>query len=280
MAGIVTRFAPSPTGYLHLGHAAAAAHAFGFAVEHGGTCLLRIEDIDRTRCKPEFETAIYEDLDWLGFDWPLPARRQSAHMSDYKTALETLREKALVYRCFKTRKEIIEDIARAPHYHGEPYTGQETPLSGDEENSLLAAGKPYAWRLSLRACQEYLGREYDRLSFVNNGEEVEAKPALLGDVILARKDVGTSYHLACCFDDALQGITDIVRGVDLLESTHIHRLLQALMDWPAPKYHHHELITDADGKRYAKRDQSVTLRALRQTGALPENILAQVTSLG
>ena len=216
----------------------------------------------------------------MGLTGPCQRAAKVMHMNDYKTALETLREKALVYRCFKTRKEIMEDIARAPHYHGEPYTGQETPLSGDEENSLLAAGKPYAWRLSLRACQEYLGREYDRLSFVNNGAEMEAKPALLGDVILARKDVGTSYHLACCYDDALQGITDIVRGVDLLESTHIHRLLQALMDWPVPKYHHHELITDADGKRYAKRDQSVTLRALRQTGALPENILAQVTSLG
>jgi len=280
MTGVVTRFAPSPTGFLHLGHAAAAGHAFGFAQERGGTCLLRIEDIDRTRCKPEFETAIYEDLDWLGFDWPLPARRQSDHMGDYKNALQILKRKGLVYRCFKTRKEILEDIARAPHYHGAPYKGPQAALTQDEEVGLLAENKPYAWRLSLTACQGYLGREYDRLSFVNNGEEVQAKPALLGDVILARKDVGTSYHLACCHDDTLQGVTDIVRGVDLLESTHVHRLLQALMDWPVPAYHHHELLTDADGKRYAKRNQSVTIRALRQSGALPENILAQVSRLG
>lgn len=271
-----TRFAPSPTGYLHLGHAASAIHAFGLAEKMGGTCLLRIEDIDTTRCKPAYETAIYEDLHWLGFDWPLPARRQSDHFADYQTTLETLIERDLVYRCFKTRKEIMDDIARAPHYLGEPYKGPKQALCSDEETELLSANKPYAWRLSLSACQEYLGRKYNRLSFVNNEQECVAKPDLLGDVILARKDVGTSYHLACCHDDALQNITHIVRGVDLLESTHIHRLLQEIMGWPKPKYFHHELVTDADGKKFSKRDKSLTIQALRKEGLAANDVLKSI----
>ena len=273
MTAMRTRFAPSPTGYLHLGHAASAAHTFGLAEKMGGTCLLRIEDIDTTRCKPEYESAIYEDLHWLGFDWPLPARRQSDHFADYQNTLETLIERGLVYRCFKTRKEIMENIARAPHYVGEPYKWPQQPLNSGEEAALLSAGKPYAWRLSLSACQEYLGRPYNRLSFINNGKECPAKPDLLGDVILARKDVGTSYHLACCHDDALQNITHIVRGVDLLESTHIHRLLQEVMDWPVPKYFHHELVTDDNGKKFSKRDKSLTIQALRKEGLAASDVL-------
>ena len=144
------------------------------------------------------------------------------------------------------------------------------------EQELVAEGKPYAWRLSLYRAQEHLGRQYNQLAFTDNGEKVRAVPAVLGDVVLARKDVGTSYHIACCHDDALQGVTDIVRGVDLLESTHIHRLLQELMGWPIPRYHHHALLTDAAGKRYAKRDKSLTLRAMRQSGATPENIQANI----
>ncbi|MEE9273313.1 MAG: tRNA glutamyl-Q(34) synthetase GluQRS [Robiginitomaculum sp.] len=280
MTKIRTRFAPSPTGYLHLGHAASAQAAFGFARKYGGVCLLRIEDIDKTRCKPEFERAIYEDLDWLGFDWPLPARRQSNHFKDYQGVLEILQEKNLIYRCFKTRKEILEDIARAPHGHSNVYFGPDTPLSKGAEQVLVQSKQPYAWRLSFKSCQKYLGQRYDDLSFINNSERVKINPALLGDIILARKDVGTSYHIACCHDDALQGITDIVRGTDLLETTHIHRLLQEIMDWPVPKYHHHALLMDSEGKRFAKRDNAATLRALRQTGALPENILAQIKSIG
>lgn len=273
MAGMRTRFAPSPTGYLHLGHAASATHAFGLAEKMGGTCLLRIEDIDTTRCKPEFETAILDDLHWLGFNWPMPVRRQSDHFSDYQKTLDTLITRGLVYRCFKTRKEIMEDIARAPHYAGKPYTGPKETLKNREEAALLSTGKPYAWRLSLLACQQYLGRPYNRLSFTNNGPECAAKPELLGDVILARKDVGTSYHLACCHDDALQDVTHIVRGVDLLESTHIHCLLQAVMDWPTPKYFHHPLLTDKGGKKFSKRDKSLTIRELRNNGHTASDIL-------
>jgi len=282
VSDIVTRFAPSPSGYLHLGHAASAAKAFGFAQEHGGICLLRVEDIDTTRCKYEFEQAIYEDLNWLGFKWPEPVRRQSDHFTDYGKTLQSLRDKGLMYRCFKTRKEIVDDIASAPHETGEAYFG--AALGADVEADYLSQNKPFAWRLSLEACRDTLGSSYDNLYFTNNGKAVQAIPDLLGDVVLARKDVGTSYHIACAHDDALQGVTDIVRGVDLLDSTHIHRLLQELMGWFVPRYHHHVLLTDAAGKRYAKRDKSLTLRAMRQSGASPENIhaniLAQAQELG
>jgi len=278
VSDIVTRFAPSPSGYLHLGHAASAAKAFGFAQERGGTCLLRIEDIDTTRCKYEFEQAIYEDLNWLGFKWPDPVRRQSDHFIDYGKTLQSLHGKGLVYRCFKTRKEIVDDSASAPHETAEAYFG--AALGANVEADYLNQDKPFAWRLSLAACRDALGPTYDNLYFTNNGTATKAIPDMLGDVVLARKDVGTSYHIACTHDDALQGVTDIVRGVDLLDSTHIHRLLQELMGWPVPHYHHHALLTDAAGKRYAKRDKSMTLRALRQSGATAENILAQANQLG
>lgn len=280
MPSPITRFAPSPTGYLHLGHAASAAKTFQFAAQRGGQSLLRIEDIDTTRCRLEFEDAIYEDLAWLGFKWPQTVRRQSDHFPDYAQALIALQKRGVVYRCFKTRKEIMQDIGRAPHGHGEVYLGPPKSLNADQELELADTGKPFAWRLSLRACRDVLGRSYGALSFVDNGEEVSAQPELLGDVILARKDVGTSYHLACCHDDALQGITDIVRGVDLLDSTHIHCLLQALLQWPTPTYHHHALLTDTEGKKFSKRDQSLTIRALRQGGASPENVLAMASGLG
>jgi glutamyl-Q tRNA(Asp) synthetase len=252
-----------------------AALAFNFAQKRGGICLLRIEDIDTVRCKPEFETAIYEDLNWLGLTWPEPVHRQSEHMRAYQNTLEKLHKKGVLYRCFKTRSQILKDIARAPHYFGEPYQGPNTAISADEEESLISSGHPYAWRLSLKACQELLGRHYNRISFINNGQETMARPALLGDVILARKDVGTSYHLACCQDDAQQGITHIVRGVDLQDCTHIHRLLQELMNWPTPHYYHHELLLDTDGKRFAKRDQSITVRALRASGKTATQIRSQ-----
>jgi glutamyl-Q tRNA(Asp) synthetase len=275
---VVTRFAPSPSGYLHLGHAASAAKAFGYAEERSGVCLLRIEDIDTTRCKPEFEQAIYEDLAWLGFKWPAPVRKQSDHFADYGQTLKNLRDQNLVYRCFKTRKEILSDISSAPHGRGEVYVS--SPLPKAEEEDALDQNKAFAWRLSIQACRENLGAKFDTLYFSDNGEQIKARPEILGDVILARKDVGTSYHIACTHDDALQDVTDIVRGIDLLDSTHIHRLLQELMNWPVPRYHHHALLVGADGKRYAKRDKALTLRALRQMGTSPENILAQAASLG
>ncbi len=278
MNGVVTRFAPSPSGYLHLGHAASANQAFGFAKKQGGICVLRIEDIDTTRCKPQYEQAIYDDLAWLGFRWPTLVRKQSDYFADYDKVLQDLRSQGLVYRCFKTRKEILVDIARAPHAAGEVFSGAALPKA--QETDLMGLGKPFAWRLSLQACRLKLGPRYNKLHFINNGRKTKACPDKLGDVILARKDVGTSYHIACCHDDAVQNITHIIRGRDLLETTHIHRLLQEIMGWPVPQYHHHELLMDASGKRFAKRDKAQTLRAMRQSGAEPENILALCEPLG
>jgi len=288
MTGFITRFAPSPTGRLHLGHAFSALTAFDAARVAGGTCLLRIEDIDQTRCTPDFEAGIYEDLAWLGLDWPRPARRQSDHIPEYARALKRLAGAGLVYRCFKTRKEIAEEIARAPHHPGEGpegiiYPGPDTPMSEAEEAGRLARGEAYAWRLSLRACREALCARYDALVFTEEGEGPEgehgaiaARPDLLGDVILARKDVGTSYHLACVHDDALQGVTHVIRGQDLYFATHLHRLLQELLGLPVPVWRHHRLLTDDTGRRYAKRDRSLTLEALREAGATPEDIRARV----
>lgn len=288
MTGFITRFAPSPTGRLHLGHAFSALTAFDAARMAGGVCLLRIEDIDQTRCTPAFEAGICEDMAWLGLDWPRPVRRQSDHFEDYARALERLARAGLVYRCFKTRKEIAEEIDRAPHHPGEGpegliYPGPDTPMSEAEEADRLTRGEAYAWRLSLRACRKTLGARYDALSFVEEGEgpegehgRIAARPDLLGDVILARKDVGTSYHMACVHDDALQGVTHVIRGQDLYFATHLQRLLQALLDLPVPVWRHHCLLTDETGRRYAKRDRSLTLEALREAGATPADIRARV----
>ena len=286
--GFVTRFAPSPTGRLHLGHAFSALQAFEAARAAEGRFLLRIEDIDLTRCRLEYEAAILEDLAWLGLDWERPVRRQSAHFPHYAAALEQLAGRGLVYRCFKTRKEIAEEIARAPHHPGEGpegviYPGPQTPMSADEEAERVARGEAFAWRLSIRACRDVLGDRFDRLVFLEEGEgpdgetgEVTAKPDLLGDVILGRKDVGTSYHVACVHDDALQGVSHVIRGRDLFFATHLHRLLQALMDQPAPVYRHHRLITGPDGARLAKRDKALTLAALREAGETPGSVRARL----
>ena len=282
----VTRFAPSPTGRLHIGHAIAAREAFRFADDQGGKCLLRIEDIDQTRCKPEFEAGIYEDLRWLGFDWPEPVRRQSDHFDDYTRVLGELREKGLVYRSFLTRKALNADldergIGESPA--GErPYPGPVTPMSADEEEMRVGRGDSFAWRLSLSACRDYLGAAFDNLSFVEEGSgvmagEIKAHPEWLGDVVLARKDTPTSYHLAVTHDDALQGISHVVRGRDLYFSTHIHVLLQRLFDWPTPVYRHHGLILDTDGKKFSKSDRSRTLESLREEGVRPEQIFRDWT---
>lgn len=288
MTGFTTRFAPSPSGRLHLGHAFSALSAFEAARLAGGVCLLRIEDIDQTRCTPDFEAGIYEDLAWLGLDWPRPVRRQSDHFPDYARALERLARAGLVYRCFKTRKEIADETARAPHHPGEGpegriYPGPAEPMSEAEEADRLARGEAFAWRLSLNACRETLGARYDALSFVEEGEgpegehgQIAAQPDLLGDVILARKDVGTSYHLACIHDDALQGVSHVIRGQDLFFATHLHRLLQALLGLPVPVWRHHRLLTDDTGRRFAKRDRSLTLQAMREAGATPGDIRARV----
>ena len=274
MADLVTRFAPSPTGYLHRGHAYSALSAQAAARAAKGRFLLRIEDIDLTRCRPEFEAAIHEDLAWLGLSWERPVRRQSKHLADYAAALGELGERGLIYRCFRTRKEVAEEIGRAPHGAMEVFRGQ--PLPPAEEALRLEAGEPFAWRLSLAAAEAALGG-FETLSFVEAGEgpdgehgEIRARPELGGDVVLARKDVGVAYHLAVTFDDALQGVTHVVRGQDLFEATHVQRLLQALLGWPAPTYRHHRLLTGPDGKRYAKRDRAETLRELRARGVTPK----------
>jgi glutamyl-Q tRNA(Asp) synthetase len=271
---LVTRFAPSPTGCLHRGHAFSALTAREAAKQAGGRFLLRIEDIDRQRCRPEFEAAIYEDLAWIGLDWESPVRRQSEHMADYEAALERLRALGVLYRCFRTRRELAGELAAAPHGPMDAFRG--APLLAAEEARGLAAGEPYAWRLSLDAAAARLGG-FEGLSFTIEGEGVvQARPEVGGDVVLARKDVGVAYHLAAVVDDALQGVTHVIRGVDLAEATHVHRLLQALLDLPVPIYRHHRLILGPDGKRLAKRDRSETLRDLRERGITAARIRAEL----
>ncbi|TAL30678.1 MAG: tRNA glutamyl-Q(34) synthetase GluQRS [Phenylobacterium sp.] len=265
-----TRFAPSPTGYLHKGHAFSALTAFDAARRAKGRFVLRIEDIDATRCRPEFDTAILDDLAWLGLDWETPVRRQSEHLDDYHAALARLDAEGLVYRCFRTRKEVAEAMASAPHGPMEVFRGG--PLPAAEEAAKLAAGKPFAWRLSLDAAAAKLGGFAD-LAFTDETEGlVSARPELGGDVVLARKDVGVAYHLAVTVDDALQGITHVIRGVDLFDATHVQRLLQALLGLPTPSYAHHPLLVGPDGKRLAKRDKAETLRSLRERGMSPGDL--------
>ncbi len=278
----VTRFAPSPTGRLHKGHAFSALTAWRAAKEAGGRFVLRIEDIDPTRCRPEFEAGIYEDLAWLGLDWETPVRRQSDHLADYAAVVEALDRRGLLYRCFRTRKEILDAIGDAPH--GPAEAARPGPHPAKEEAHLLTEGRPFAWRLSLDRAKEALGGAvWDALSFIEEGSapdgetgRVKARPETAGDVVLARKDAGTAYHLAVTHDDALQGISHVIRGQDLFEATHIQRLIQALMDWPAPVYRHHRLLAGPDGRRYAKRDRSVTLAELREGGLTPEALRAEL----
>jgi glutamyl-Q tRNA(Asp) synthetase len=241
------------------------------AHESGGRFVLRIEDIDTQRCRPEFEAAIYEDLAWLGLEWETPVRRQSDHLDDYAAALERLRAAGLVYRCFKTRREVLDDIARAPHGPQIAYVG--APLAAAEEDRRLAAGESFAWRLSLAAARAALGSAYGALEFNELGQgplgetgRQAARPDLAGDVILARKDLGVAYHLAVVVDDAAQGITQVVRGEDLFEAVPIQRLLQALLGLPTPDYRHHRLLLGPGGRRLAKRDKAETLADIRARG--------------
>ncbi|MHB8529159.1 MAG: tRNA glutamyl-Q(34) synthetase GluQRS [Caulobacteraceae bacterium] len=270
----VTRFAPSPSGHLHRGHAFSALSARVAADEAGGDFLLRIEDIDDGRCAFSFEEAIYVDLAWLGISWRGRARRQSEHLADYRAALARLEARGLVYRCFKTRAEVLADIGRAPHEPIPAYVG--APLAAGEERRRLAQGRPFAWRLSLEAARRELGG-FDRLAWVEEGAgSFPACPERTGDVVLARKDLGVSYHLAVVVDDALQGISHVIRGEDLREACHVQRLLQALLDLPSPIYRHHRLLLRADGKRFAKRDTAETLRDLRERGVGAEVLRAEL----
>jgi glutamyl-Q tRNA(Asp) synthetase len=270
---VVTRFAPSPTGLLHLGHAYAALFAWVCARGAGGRFLLRIEDIDRSRCRPEFTDAILEDLAWLGLEWDGPVRRQSQHFADYRGSLDRLAAAGLIYPCFCTRAEIQQEIARAgaaPHGSEAPlYPGTCRGLSEAQRQARIAAGESYALRLDMaRAAARAGPLEWED----SEAGRVAADPLSHGDVVLARKDTPASYHLAVTVDDALQGVTLVTRGRDLFGATHVHRLLQALLDLPTPRYWHHRLLTDASGKRFAKRDRSLTLQALRAAGKTPAEV--------
>jgi len=274
-APTVTRFAPSPSGRLHLGHAHAALFAARAAEESGGRFLLRIEDIDLGRCTPDFEAAIYLDLAWLGLAWETPVRRQSEHLADYRAALDRLAAMGLLYPCFCTRKEIAAEIAaaaRAPHGPDGPlYPGTCRGLSEAERERRRAAGDPHALRLDVAAAVAASGP----LTWHDRGRGTRAaEPALHGDVVLARKDIATSYHLAVTLDDAAQGVTLVTRGEDLLPATHVHRLLQALLGLPVPDWHHHGLIGDATGRRLAKRDEARAIASLRAAGTSPAEVRA------
>lgn len=271
---IVTRFAPSPTGYLHLGHAWSALVAWRRAREAGGRFLLRIEDIDPTRCRPAFADAIQEDLAWLGLDWDGPVRVQSRHLPEYQAVLDALSGQGLLYPCFCTRADIAGEIAAAasaPHApDGSPrYPGTCRTLPKAERARRIAAGVPYALRLDMAAALARTGA-------LTCHEEQEGilpcDPAAFGDVVLARKDAPASYHLCVTHDDAAQGVTLVTRGTDLKAATHVHRVLQVLMGWPQPVYAHHALLLDASGRRYAKRDGAKSLRDLRAEGLDPATV--------
>lgn len=274
-AALVTRFAPSPTGFLHLGHAHSALFGQAAARAGGGRFLLRIEDIDAGRCRPEFEAAIREDLAWLGLDWDGPVRRQSDHMQDYARALVALDSLGLLYPCFCTRKDIADEIARAgsaPHGpEGVVYPGACRHRPAGEAARRQDAGEPYALRLDMTRAAALAGP----LTWHDRGRgTVEARPEAFGDVVLARKDVPASYHLAVTVDDHIQGVSLVTRGEDLLAATDVHRLLQALLGLETPDYHHHGLLTDETGRRLAKRDRALTLRALRAAGRSPGEVRA------
>ena len=262
----VTRFAPSPTGLLHLGHAFSALNAFDAARAASGRFLLRIEDIDQGRTRPEFEAAIFEDLAWLGLSWEEPVWRQSARMHAYQNALQDLAARGLIYRCFKTRKDIAEASANAPHGPSDVFRG--APLPADEEARLLDSNAAFAWRLAMDKAISETGP----LLFEDETGRVKAEPEQHGDVILARKETPTSYHLASVLDDAAQGVTHVIRGEDLREAAHLHVLLQALLGLKQPVYAHHRLILGADGKRLAKRDAAMSLRSLREAGKSADEI--------
>jgi len=269
---IVTRFAPSPTGYLHLGHAFSALTAWRRARSAGGRFLLRLEDIDPTRCRPEFAAEIMRDLTWLGIDWDGPVRVQSDHLDEYAAALARLRERELVYPCFCSRADIQRHVvAAAPHRPdlGPLYPGTCRALP--ESERIARTHEPHVLRLDM-------GRALiEGLTFQEEGEgTIVADPGRFGDVVLARKDTPTSYHLCVTHDDALQGVTLVTRGEDLKQATHPQRLLQALLGWPSPVYAHHKLLTDASGRRLAKRDRALTLRALRSAGISAHEVRARV----
>lgn len=284
---IVTRFAPSPTGYLHLGHAFAAILAERAARAAGGRFLLRLEDIDQARCRPDYADAILEDLAWLGLTWHGPVRRQSEHFTDYAVALAALEARGLLYPCFCTRAEIAAEIAAiggAPHESaGARYPGTCRSLAPAEREKRRESGAAFALRLDLEAALATIDRP---LHFIEEGAgpggetgDIAATPELFGDVVLARKDTPASYHLCATFDDARDGVTLVTRGRDLFEATHLHVLLQRLFGWPTPRYRHHRIIVDEAGERLSKRHKALTLRALREAGESAASVRARLPNV-
>ncbi|GBQ71458.1 glutamyl-tRNA synthetase [Ameyamaea chiangmaiensis NBRC 103196] len=277
----ITRFAPSPTGALHLGHAASALLAARAAGE-GGRFVLRIEDIDPQRCRPAFETALFEDLRWLGLRWAEPVRRQSEHWADYRATLEALATRGLLYPCFCSRAQVADTLAALSAPHRAPdgsarYPGTCRTLSAPVRSARIASGAPYVLRLDMMAALDLLGGEpaWEEIAV----GRVQGAAAAFGDVVLARRDVPASYHLCVTHDDALAGITLVTRGVDLRPATAVHRVLQDLMGWPRPRYWHHSLACDAQGRRLAKRDGALGIGTLRRDGCDPRVVAEQALSL-
>jgi len=279
----VFRFAPSPNGPLHLGHALSALLNFDMARAAGGRLLLRMEDIDTARCRPEFEAAIVEDLSWLGIEWEQPVRRQSGHFDDYRLALAKLAAMRLTFPSFESRAEIahmVSDRDVRERWPRDPdgvplYPGAARQMKEPERQARIERGDPYAIRLDMEKATEWTGPLRSRETGAGPAGEsgdIAAEPAAWGDVIVGRKETPTSYHLAVVIDDAVQGVTHVVRGQDLFWSTSVHRVLQALLDLPAPSYHHHRLILDADGKKLSKSTQATGLRELRAQGLTPADI--------
>ena len=284
-----TRFAPSPTGYLHLGHALSALTVAHCAKVADGEMLLRIENTDFTRCRDDYEQSIHEDLKWLGLDWPEPVRRQSDHFPDYKAALQRLIDAGLVYKCFLSRKDLMAIIEENPAMSAEGPDGPVyfgKPLAATEEERLIEQGVPFAWRLSISEAKAALGTKWKEItcrerSFTDRYaiKTVPITPEIFGDAVIARKDIGTSYHLASVHDDALQNVTHVIRGDDLKEAVHLHRLLQVLLDLPEPIYQHHRLLTDETGKKLSKRDQSPALKDMRENGVSLDDVKQRLGSL-
>lgn len=283
----ILRFAPSPNGYLHLGHAYSALLNYDKARELGGRLLLRIEDIDAERCRPAYEAAIHEDLAWLGISWQQPIRRQSEHLGDYASAIAELEAQGLLYPSFESRRELAALVAERERYGRWPrdpdgvpiYAGRGRKMPAAERQRRRNAGEPFALRLAMDAAVACAGvLTWTETGSGPHGQSgvIMAAPQMWGDVVLARRELPTSYHLAVVLDDALQGVTDVVRGHDLFWATSIHRLLQALLGLPEPTYHHHKLILDEQGRKLSKATQSTSLRQLRAAGATPAEIRRMV----
>lgn len=276
---IITRFAPSPSGDLHLGHAYSAKLNYDFAKNNDGDFILRIEDIDHLRCKPEHEQSIFDDLSWLGLSWNEPIRKQSEHFSDYQNALNQLDAMGLLYPCFCTRKDIraeIDESSRAPHMkpklgpEGIIYPGICKKLSNDERQQKYDAAVPHAMRIDMNKALKLVNEKL-YWTDLQTGQQL-ADPELLGDVVLARKDFPTSYHLSVVVDDHIQEITHVIRGQDLYYASHFHRLLQHLLGLKTVTYDHHPLLMTKDGNRLAKRDKSITLKSIRSKGVNPSEL--------